>query len=321
MPRAVAPRRDWLATANNRPAPDDWPYPLFGTHDEGLRCRRIGRLVEAGAAADGGPMGPDDLTRMHADVRSLRAEDTLPAMLTLFGPLADDRTGPAMAALRTWDGESTRDSVGSAVYHVLTGRWTQAVVRERVPDRDVADYTANWCFGLASRLLTDDPLGWFAPGRREAVAQAALEETVDELTALLGADIAAWTWGNLHQVLLRHPLSGRGELGRLFDKGPVPVPGDLTTLNNSSFDMCRDARAWWATSGTGYRLEVDLGERPPAAWSITGESQSALLGSPHYDDQRTDWIEGRVHRVPLDRAEVEAIAVHTSRLEPGRDAP
>jgi penicillin amidase len=136
----------------------------------------------------------------------------------------------------------------------------------------------------------------------------------------MGPDPAAWTWGGIHQLLLRHPLSGRGAIADLFDKGPVPVPGDLATLNNSGFDATRDGRGWMALSGAGYRLEVDLGETPPAAWTITGESQSALLGSPYYDDQRDEYVAGRVRRLPLDAAEAAATAAHTTTLTPAGDA-
>lgn len=315
MPRAVSPAQGWLGSANNRPAPDDYPYPLSGTWDEGLRQRRIGRLIEAGSPS-GGKLRLDDMSRMHADVRSLRAEDMLPALLALFESIADERARATLAVLRNWDGESSVDSAGAAIYQMLAFRWAQVVVRERIPDVPLADYLANWCMGLGSLTLSGDPLGWFAPGRREAAARIALDEALDELETALGPDPAAWTWGGIHQLVLRHPLSARSELWTLFDKGPVPVPGDLATLNNSGFDATRGGRGWMASSGAGYRLEVDLGEEPAAAWTITGESQSALLGSAHYDDQRDDYVHGRVRRVPLDRDQVEAIAAHITRLEP-----
>lgn len=315
MPRAVSPAQGWLGSANNRPAPDDYPYPLSGTWDEGLRQRRIGRIIEAGGA-DGGPLDRTDMTRMHADVRSLRAEDTRAALLAVMESVADERARPALALLRDWDSESRVDSAGAAVYQLLAFRWAQACVRARIPDVALADYVANWCMGLGSMLLTEDPLGWFGPGDREATARVTLTEALDELEAAMGPDPTGWTWGGIHQLLLRHPLSARGAIADLFDKGPVPVPGDLATLNNSGFDATRDGRGWMASSGAGYRLEVDLGEQPPAAWTITGESQSALLGSPHYDDQRDAYVAGRVHRIPLDAGEAVAAATHTTTLTP-----
>ena len=41
MPHAIDPPRGWLATANNRLAGDDYPYPLYGTWISGYRAVRI----------------------------------------------------------------------------------------------------------------------------------------------------------------------------------------------------------------------------------------------------------------------------------------
>jgi hypothetical protein len=40
--------RGWLATANNRLAADDYPYPLYGTWPAGHRAARIRQMIEAG---------------------------------------------------------------------------------------------------------------------------------------------------------------------------------------------------------------------------------------------------------------------------------
>jgi penicillin amidase len=323
MPRARDPGRGWLASANNRPAPDDYPYPLSGTWDEGYRARRIGRLIEERT-----PLGLADLGRMHADVRSLRAEERMADLLGLFEPVADERGRRVLRVLRSWDLEAGPDSSGEAVWAVLFTRWCQAVMAERVADREMADYLANWGLGLGAELLADDSIGWFAPGRRVAVAREALREAVDELEAMLGPDPSVWRWGAIHRLRLRHVLGGRGDLGTLLDKPAMDVGGELVTLDNSGYDATRpdparpgEARGWEATSGSGYRLEVDLGEQPPAAWTITGESQSGLPGSAHYDDQREDWRAGRVHRLPLDRSEVERAAVSRTRLTIGQEDP
>jgi penicillin amidase len=318
MPRAISPAQGYLSSANNRPAPESFPYPLSGTWDEGYRQRHIGRVIEAGAS-DGAGLTISDMSRMHGDVRSLRAEERLGDLVRLVEGVADDADGHALALLRGWDLESTVDSAGAAIHHVLFARWAQAVVHERVADRDLADYLANWALGLASDLLVTDGPGWFGPGRRAAAARVAWRETLAELTAAMGPDPAAWSWGGIHQLELPHPLSGGTGLGPLLDKPPTPVPGDLVTLDNSGFDASRDGRGWVATSGAGYRLEVDLGAKPDAAWTITAESQSAMLGSRHFDDQRQDFVQGRVRCVPLDPTEVERMAVHVTRIVPNGD--
>ena len=47
MPHAIDPPRGWLATANNRLAGDDYPYPLSGTWVSGYRAKRIRQMIEA----------------------------------------------------------------------------------------------------------------------------------------------------------------------------------------------------------------------------------------------------------------------------------
>ena len=51
MPHAIDPSRGWLATANNRLAGDDYPYPLSGTWTSGYRAKRIRQMIEAKARA------------------------------------------------------------------------------------------------------------------------------------------------------------------------------------------------------------------------------------------------------------------------------
>lgn len=316
MPQTADPERGWLASANNRPAPDDFPHPLSGTWDEGYRAGRIGELIETAGELDRDGMG-----LIQSDVHANRAAATLASLITLLEPAPDERSGRAIELLRRWDHRATIDSAAGAFYEVLFVRWTQAVAAERLPP-ERSDYLAAWLVGLAARLLEDDEIGWFRADRR-SVARRVLGETMDELVTRLGPDPDAWRWGELHRLTLRHPLSGRGELGELLDKPPVAVPGDLSTINNSGFEGGRISpdlpgydRNWEATSGAGYRLVADLGVSPAEIWTITGESQSGHPGSPHWNDQLDDFLAGRYRRIPMEDAAIEATAETRFTLEP-----
>src|SRR5581483_1074682 len=81
MPHLLDPERGWIATANNRPAPEDFPYPLAGTWSDGLRARRIRQLLEAKQV-----FSVEDYSAMHRDALSLRAQRCVPAVIaTLAG--------------------------------------------------------------------------------------------------------------------------------------------------------------------------------------------------------------------------------------------
>ncbi len=96
MPQASDPARGWLASANNRPAPDDYPYPLSGTWDEGYRARRAGSSSRRRVL---GQMDVDSLRRMHADVCANRATAILGDLVSLFAPRADDETSVLIGAV------------------------------------------------------------------------------------------------------------------------------------------------------------------------------------------------------------------------------
>jgi penicillin G amidase len=312
MPRMADPERGWIATANNRPAPDDYPYPLSGTWSSGHRARRVRQMLE------GKPViGREDVVEMHQDVLSLRAVECLPRLLTWLR--ARLRAGwsigfeavTAIAQLEAWDCRMEPDRTGAAIFTVFFQRFCRAVVDERFQP-EAAELLAGAAAGLASALLAEDRVGWFAEGRRDAALARAFLETAEELTGRLGPDPASWTWGRLHQIQLRHVLSGRGDLGQILDRGGVPVRGDGVTVCNTGYDP-----NYMAPMGANYRLIADLASSPPALWAVDAQGQSGHPGSAHYGDQLAEWLGARYHYLPLDRGEVAKLTVATLRFEPG----
>ncbi|HZY87580.1 MAG TPA: penicillin acylase family protein [Gemmataceae bacterium] len=288
MPRLAGPERGWVATANNRPAPEDFAYPLSGTWGHGLRAERIHEMLRAREA-----FSPDDFAAMQQDTLSPRARRCLPGLLEALAGAESPRVREALTHLQGWDCRTETDRVGATLFDVFFAHWVRAVVRRRF-EGETAAILADGAAGLAAALLGGGPAGWFGPGEREPAVVAALEEALGWLAGRLGPDIAAWQWGRLHTLPLRHVLSGRGDLGELLDHGGAPAPGDGVTVCNAVPGPTFEAR-----TGAGYRLIADLRSVPPALWAVDGQSQSGHPGSPHYRDQLRDWLEGRYHLLRL----------------------
>ncbi len=309
MPRLADPPRGWIATANNRPAPDDFPYPLSGTWSSGHRARRIRQMIEATPK-----LSREDVARMHQDVLSLRAVDCVPRLLKALASSADARVRDALDCLEAWDGRMEVDRVGAAIFDAFFPKWCRTVADERFP-ADQAELVAGAIAGLASELLAEDAVGWFRTRGREAAILGAFRATLDELARRLGPDMTAWTWGRLHQIRLRHVLSSRGDLGQLLDcpsgGGGLPVKGDGVTVCNTGYDP-----NYLAPMGANYRFIADLAADPPGLWAVDAQGQSGHPGSLHYGDQLAEWIAARYHFLSLDRAEVAKTIRHVLRLEP-----
>ena len=84
MPALSDPPDGWIRTANNRTAPDDYPYPLSGTWATGYRARRIRNVLEEKTV-----LSRDDCSELQMDTYSLRAEEVIPHLLELLGSVED----------------------------------------------------------------------------------------------------------------------------------------------------------------------------------------------------------------------------------------
>lgn len=121
--------------------------------------------------------------------------------------------------------------------------------------------------------------------------------------------MAAWQWGQLHRLTMRHPLGHRGELGQLLNRGDLPIGGNLVTVNNMGYD-----ENYRVMHGANYRMLVDLTES--GMWAASASGNSGNPGSPNYCDQIDDWSAGREHFIPLAADEVQKLAVATLQLKP-----
>jgi penicillin amidase len=296
MPQWSDPERGWIATANNRPAPEDFPYPLSGAWSHGLRAERIRQMMEAKER-----FTREDFIAMQHDTVSVRAQRCLPSLLKVLKSIsrspASGTPAPSVAEavwhLEQWDCRMEVDRVGATLFAAFFAEWAKTVVQQRFHG-ETAALLAEGAAGLAASLLAEDAAGWFASESREPMMRTTMESVLAALRQRLGPDMVEWTWGRINLLPLRHFLSGRGDLGELLDHGNRPIKGDYTTVCNAWHTAAGEARA-----GAGYRLIADLGDAAAGLWAVDAQSQSGHPGSPHYSDQLGDWIEGRYHYLPL----------------------
>jgi penicillin amidase len=302
MPRLADPGRGYVVTANNRLAPDDFPYPLAGTWSSGHRARRIRERLEATPR-----WSPEDCCRLQQDVRSGRAAACVPPLVALLAADDDPRVRRAVTTLAAWDFQLDPNGGAGALFNVFFVHWCRAVAAARLPAA-AAELAAANAGGLATALLSGDAGGWFAGTDRSQAVRAALLAAIGELTARLGPDPEGWTWGRLHTLAQKHFLSGRGDLGVLLDCDGGPVRGDATTVCSSTPD------AWYAAvMGAGYRMVADLADPRLGLRAVEVGGASGHPGSSHYGDQVATWSAGDYHDLPLR----DAAAGHTVlTLEP-----
>lgn len=288
MPCLDDPDRGWIASANNRVAPNDFPHRMYGCWVSGARAQRIREMY-----CDGDSLTVDDMRDGHQDALNLRAAKRVPELIAQLEQVDDERIQAALAYLRSWDFVTLPEAVGPTLFNVFYTRWCRTLSEARFPGA-AAELMAKGLEPSAGRFIAADPHGWFPADDRAEQLRATFAGTLRFLEDRLGPDMAEWSWGRLHRMPLKHVLSGRGELAELLDHGGEGVRGDMLTVCNTGAGP-----DWIAASGAGYRMIADLNSSPPVLQAIDGQSQSGQPGSPHYSDQFADWVEGRYHEIPL----------------------
>jgi penicillin amidase len=303
LPHVVDPVRGYVASANERVAPDDYPYHLHGSFGAGHRAARIHH-----ALGDNRTIDRDQAIALQNDIKSCRAERLSPPLVEWLARAEHPDVVVLRETLAQWDYRYTSDSPAPTLFETFMEVWQGRVAREHFPERLVELVQASG--GAAAGLIEhgDDSLKWFKGDVRDELAAAA-REALERVRTRHGSSPAHWQWGKVHQAHWRHPLSAPGQTS--LDVGPAAVDGGPDTLRNTG----AGSPAFASSSGAEYRLIVDFAQ-PDRFLAVQNVGNSGQPSSPHYADQFEAWLAGSYHVVSLQRADVQRDAEGTTLLQP-----
>jgi penicillin amidase len=307
LPSDYNPAKGWFASANQNNLPRNWPRDRVPAYSfkEPYRYQRIADVL----AAQPHHSLADSIALQH-DTLSTPARQLI-ALLPAAGSAG---SAPAIAMLRGWDARLDAASGPAALFEILwrelAARMLAAIVP--APARALVDDIAPpVLLGLLAH--PDARLGSDPAAARDVLFDAALAAAWANAQQLLGPDPAAWRWGTLHQVRIRHPLSRIPAIAAAFP----PIEGEGTGGDNYTVmaRWLRSSGGWQVGGGASYLQVIDVG-----AWDnslmLNFPGQSNEPQSPHYRDQYDDWAGGHMHPMLFSRAAVDAHATGRTILSP-----
>lgn len=280
-PHTINPPQGYVSSANQAPAPADYPYPAFGRFSfEDWRGRRLNRLLDTLNKAT-----VEDMMALQQDNYDLKAAELLPLLLRGLetsgcSTLARE---PLAEQLSRWNYEFDRDSVSPIAFD-LWYRLFEALLYDELDSlglirpeewRTVAILRDHPDHVIFDRLAT--------PAAKEGAADiicASFLQMRDSLAALPAERIQ--NWGAFKATTLPHlaRFPGFGQQG----------------LHTSGGDHILNAQK--KSHGPSWRMIVELAD-PPRAWVNYPGGQSGHPASPHYADFVPSFFEGSYFPVSL----------------------
>jgi penicillin G amidase len=319
LPRLLDPPSGIVATANNE-VDRQWRGLITRDWVAPHRARRLAAVLSADRRFD-----VQSAIDLQNDVESVAAAEVLDAIAGAL-PLAT-RSGAApgvisaLERLRDWDRRVDGRPVVTLYQAFEDALWRRTFVDEMDEPlfrRFVEVAGAERPAGLYA-IINDANNRWFddigTVERRESrddIVLLAVADAIEMLGARFGRE-DRWHWDRIHAVRFAHVLGeGAAPLAWFFNRGPVPMAGDSSTVMRTSVHRLRPFGVWEYPS---FRQVLDVGNWD-AARIVLPAGQSGHPLSRHYFDQNALWRAGQYRTAPFSRAAVEAAGVSRLLLLP-----
>jgi penicillin amidase len=308
-PRETDPPRGWIASANQRIHPADYPHFITSEWAAPYRQERIEQLLAATPRHS-----LDSLRSIQSDLFSAGVMRLMPMLRKAQSthPLAQ----AAQAELAGFDGQMAAHKAAPLIAWAWARQLTQAIFHDEISGPLYDKQIGTRSFREALEGVLDRSDNWWCDDKAtpatetcDAQIDAAFTRALDELQVAQGADVAKWQWGKAHMARSEHrPFSRVKLLSRWFELR-TPVGGDTYSVNVSRVSLRPDVTTgelYLDEQGPSFRALYDLGD-PLKSRFMHSSGQSGIVFSPLYGSFVERWRQ--VQDVPVWGGEVKRTLV------------
>jgi penicillin amidase len=315
LPYSFNPECGHVSSANNKTAADDYPYYISHCFIPPDRINRIREVLEEKEKCS-----LDDFKKMHADFKSKHVERFLGDMVEILRQQGNLNTleTEALQLLSRWDGTLTKESSAAAVFEKMYLVMVKNLIKDEMGEKLSGDYMGNRILvrNLVINIWRNKASGWcddINTAPRETFndwIQTSFKQTIREMQADLGDNPVNWQWGNMHTLILKHPIGGSVTiLDMLFNlnRGPFEVGGSFHTVCPYEYSL---QTPFVSDYGASHRHIYS-----PADWdesqTVIPTGTSGIPASPHYCDQTQLYLENKYHSDYVSKELVKKNAKYT----------
>ncbi len=281
FPAIYNPSKGFVASANDRP-PDTVPVGHFFSPDD--RIKRMASLIEGGGCLE--------LETVKSFQRDVYVGSAVALRDIIVGKIKQAVNSEATAKehrlidlVAAWDGHYRAESAGAVAFELLRHAVTSDLYRALLGKSAWAAF-AN--IGRINELMIEDiqevPLHALAPLLKVGIRRAA--ERLDQFPS----------WGDMHRLVLAHPLAALPVAGRRFRVAEYPIGGSSDALIKTAHGLTAERHR--ASYGSNARHVSDLAD-PDGNYFVLLGGQDGRLNSSTFADQVPLWLSGAYVRMPL----------------------
>lgn len=295
LPESYNPSSGYLATANNRTTSNNYPYYITNLYEPSSRIDRIKYFIT------------------HHDTMSVAlSKDLQLDYYSDFMVLLNNRIlaacdsenyfPRALVYLRNFEGMITAKSTVATILNMSFVNLVRNVFEPVMGKSMFGRYVL--ISNVPTRILEammEQPqrLGeLYGVANGDSLLNVKLVQSfrtsLETLTARFGPRPIDWTWGKIHTLELKHPMSSNSIIREIYDLGPFPRGGNNTTVNNGEYSL---DDPYHMSVGPSMRMIVDMG-REGMYFSLPGGECGQIL-SPYYSNFLDDYLKGRLNYFPM----------------------
>ena len=294
LPYAQTPQADaatiaakgFLATANQRITPPDYPFFMGQDWTVPYRHDRIEQLLAASPKHDLASM-----QKIQADQLSMATLKLLPYLKTALDSSRHAQAAFGQAALRSFDGVMRAESAAPLIFAAWADELTRGVIGAKLGESTFKPLYGKRNFRPAIEgIMARNDADWCGASGCAAQSSAALDRALTRLQIDYGADTGKWSWGRAHNALSAHkPFGNVALLAKFFDVS-VATGGDTFTVNVGQYWANDEKGPFTNRHAASMRTLFDLSDLEKSGF-IYQTGQSGLVFSSRYRDMSQDWAQ------------------------------
>lgn len=312
MPSVYNPQENFIVTANNK-AEKDLKIYISNLYEPQYRAKRIEEVLKSKQS-----MNSQDFILLQNDVVSLQAKEYFGYVLDAYKDSSKVTTDEMkiLNMIKKWDYNLNKLSGLATLFAEFEIQLYVELYKYKLGEKLFFDYIYlnNIPVRNTSKLLKEnsswiigDPKDSTKKEARNVLIKKVFKAAVSKCVERFGSsEPEKWEWGEVHQVIIRHPMGSVPALGKTLNIGPIEVNGTGTTVNNTqySFQKAIQKQEFECFVGASTRFIFDFNE-PKYYYSVLPSGQSGQPEHRNYANQTKLWANAEYKKVFLNSEELK----------------